>query len=312
MFGLTVEAPFALPGVPDDTVAPARPRPFELQMVDRDDLRAQWPTDGCENLSDWRDSEGNQFIRIDSHPEEGTLIDLVGEGLYRISADARSGHLAPPPRHDAWRWQRALIGQVLPFAALMNGLEVMHASAISLGDTALAVVGSSHAGKSTLAATWIGQGAAFIADDVVAIEASGDGAPLVHPGAPLLSLRDSAREFLGEELVRRLGSVVGSDESGTRIAVAAGATEPLPLGALVILHRDESHDRLEVSKQYSPDPRLVLSTSFNLVVQTPARLIAHLDLAASIAANVPVVKVVAGAGHLPTAIAGAIASELGL
>ena len=48
-------------------------------------------------------------------------------------------------------WQRFLIAQVLPFAAALHGLEVLHASAVTVAGRALALLGPSGAGKTSLA-----------------------------------------------------------------------------------------------------------------------------------------------------------------
>lgn len=309
MFGLAVSAPFALSGVPDTPSDPGASRTLELALVSRHELLAARPRTGCERLSDRRDEAGRSYVRVDSHPDAGTFIVLRGEGAYRITADARRAELAPP-RRASWRWQRALIGQVLPFTAVLRGLEVLHASAVRIGDSAVAIAGDSHSGKSTLATTWLGRGAPFVADDVVTLESVAGTAPLVHPGPPLLSVRDGTRDIVGASAVARLGREVGADAGGARISVERHQTDPLSLGGLVILRRHQHREQLDVNRQEMPDPRLILGATFNFVVRTPQRMTAHLSLAADIAATVPVVLADVGSAHSPDAIADAIEREL--
>lgn len=310
MFGLSVTAPFNLAGIPAETAAPGPGRPFALRLTPRADILAHRPSDGCERLSDMRDPAGRSLIRVDRHPKAGTFMMLRGQGAFRIAADARSADLAPIPR-AAWRWQRVLIGQVLPFAALLNGLEVLHASAVEIGGSAVAIVGGSHAGKSTLAAHWVAGGATLVADDVVALEPTTAGPPTVHPGPPLLSVREGTRKLMGNDAIDRLGRTIGADDAGARIAVDNHRTDPLPLGGLVLVRRDDGRRRLDVRLQDAPDPRLILGSTFNLVVRAPERLTTHLDLAARIFATVPVVVADVGSGSGPDVIARAVERELG-
>jgi len=307
MFGLAVSAPFELVGMTGNDAGDGG-LPFELSLRPEDELLAERPAD-AERLSDRRDAAGETYLRVDYHPSAGTFMQLRGEGAFRITADARRAELAPA-HTEPWRWQRLLVGQVLPYGALLNGLEVLHASAVLLDGRLIAIAGGSHAGKSTLATHWLAQGAALVADDVVALETAGTGPPTVHPGPSLLSVRAGTRELVGDGAVDALGTPVGADEEGTRISVRDHASAPAPLGALVVLRRDEARSGTEVARTSTPDPRLILGSTFNFVVHTPERLTAHLDLAARIFASVPVVVADVGTGVSPAELAGAIESEL--
>ena len=63
---------------------------------------------------------------------------------------------------EAWLWQRFLVGQVLPFAALLQGLEVFHASAVVLGDRVVAIVGGSGGGKTSVGLNLVLAGSAAV------------------------------------------------------------------------------------------------------------------------------------------------------
>ena len=73
---------------------------------------------------------------------------------------------------------------MLPFAALLQGLEVFHASAVVQGGEAIALLGPSRAGKTSLALELCARGASFLADDVLALETRED-ALFAHPGSPV-------------------------------------------------------------------------------------------------------------------------------
>ena len=91
-------------------------------------------------------ADGSVYFRIDAHPRRGYRICGEDQGCYLLSApgDALRCAIGTCP---AQNWQRFLVGQVLPFAALVAGLEIFHASAVVLGGRALAFTGESGAGK---------------------------------------------------------------------------------------------------------------------------------------------------------------------
>jgi hypothetical protein len=80
-----------------------------------------------------------------------------------------------------------LLGPVLGLLLRLRGVTCLHASAISVGDRAIAFVGSEGAGKSTTAARFAQNGCPVISDDVVAISER-QGSYYVFPAYPYLSL----------------------------------------------------------------------------------------------------------------------------
>ncbi len=80
-----------------------------------------------------------------------------------------------------------LLGPVLGLLLRLRGVTCLHASAISVGDRAIAFVGSEGAGKSTTAAKFAQMGYPVISDDVVAITER-QGAYHVFPAYPYLCL----------------------------------------------------------------------------------------------------------------------------
>jgi hypothetical protein len=80
-----------------------------------------------------------------------------------------------------------LLGPVLGLLLRLRGVTCLHASAISVGDRAIAFVGSEGAGKSTTAARFAQNGCPVVSDDVVAISER-QGSYYVFPAYPYLSL----------------------------------------------------------------------------------------------------------------------------
>lgn len=85
-------------------------------------------------------------------------------------------------------------GTLLAVHLTLNRYLVLHASAVQLNGHAVAFVGASGMGKSTLAAAMCSLGCGLVADDVLRVDVTADGV-LVHPGSTETRLRQSAREL---------------------------------------------------------------------------------------------------------------------
>ena len=80
-----------------------------------------------------------------------------------------------------------LVGPVLGFLLRLRGTTCLHASAIAMGDRALAFLGGAGAGKSTTAAVFARKGYPVLSDDVVALVDRGNEF-FVQPAYPRLCL----------------------------------------------------------------------------------------------------------------------------
>jgi hypothetical protein len=249
-------------------------------------------------------SHGRPVIALDEHPDRGYLLRVDGVGAYGIARDGSRALLAPEPI-EGWRWQRLLTAQVLPIAALAQGLELFHASAVSLHGHLLAFTGPSGAGKTTLAAQLMLAGANFVSDDVLAVERVGDEL-IAHPGPGLMNLRHSAARLFTIHERRLLGSELGRDEAGSRMLVRREA-RALPLGALYLLRRAAGRSAgVDIARLSAPSPRLLLAAGFGAAIQTPARLVRRLDLCADLARRTAVFALEAPANAPPAALADAV------
>jgi len=80
-----------------------------------------------------------------------------------------------------------LLGPVLGFVMLLRGVVCLHASAVAIGDQAIALVGPAGSGKSTTAAAFAKRGYSVLAEDVVTLDDRSDRF-LVRPGYPCVRL----------------------------------------------------------------------------------------------------------------------------
>jgi hypothetical protein len=276
-FGLEIEGDFPAPGLPPSTARRRGPR-TRIELAAPEDIDRDWPVDEAERLVEECLGGRTAARTIDRHPRAGYRLYARHFGLAHISAEG-ARIVCAPPDVAPWRWQRFLVGRVLPWASLLRGHEVFHASAVRLGDGAVAVIGPSGAGKTSIAVQLVLRGAGFITDDVLALERTGADV-LAHPGASIASVRPAERDAIPRTSWRALGTVLGHHEK-TYVELPREA-EPWPLRAIYYLVPREGCAAGEIAPT-PPDPRQLLGSTFVLSVQTPQRLRNQLEVCADLA-----------------------------
>jgi hypothetical protein len=236
----------------------------------------EWPAQS-ELISEERDREGTLIYEIRTHPHRGYLIAGPAYGTHVLSADGRQLSCVPGEIPDAV-WQRLLIAQVLPFAAVLRGLEVLHASAVAFDGGAVAFAGPSRSGKTSLALECCKLGGTFLADDVLTVEV-GDGAVLAHPGSPLAGLDRAEAQRTATGAAER--QVIGENERELLVSVAPGA-RIAPLSATFFLRRSNDGPS-RVQFQPVTNAATTLASTFNFLLAGPERLLRLLEVSALIA-----------------------------
>lgn len=284
-FGLELESTFPIPGAAPP-VGDGDGRRVRLELATRTELLDAWAPESPQRISDRRMANGRSAVAIDADPDAGYLIRALGFGCFWISPDATLVRCAPL-RVSTWRWQRYLVGQILPLTAVLRGLEVFHASAVvRRGGAALTFLGMSTAGKTSVALNLVLGGAHFMTDDVLAVSPDADGGVLAHPGVGLASLRHEAAARLDPDERIRLGRRLGRDGEATRVELDCQG-QAVPLRHAFLLERSKGGS-LAIEPLSPVDPRLLLGGSFNFIITTPERLTNQLDLCARIANDVGV------------------------
>lgn len=303
VFGLDVRSNISLPMLKHSS-ARATGRTLELSAIDVDGVEAEWPP-GARTICSRLDPEGAECFGIEASPMAGYRIWGQNRGSCLLSTHGRRLRCAIDGCAPT-RWERFLVGQVLPFAALLSGLEIFHASAVVLGGRAIAFVGPSGAGKTSVALEAVRHGAQFLADDVLALEA-GAHELMAHPGAPLAGVDRGEADRLARAR-RALPSEVLSADSRELLVRVNGSDAPAPLGAVFFLDRRASGSggpRFEAE----PDARMLLASTFNLVLDTPHRMRGLLDVCAA-AARRRVERVVLGPSVDPESLACAVIARV--
>ncbi len=278
-FGLDLDVSFPAPGLPDAS-GPPLGRAAQADLADAEEIDRDWPAQDAYRVLEESFGGSDPARTIDAHLEAGYRLYARHFGLARVSTDG-ARILCSPPHDEPWSWQRFLVGRILPWAAVLRGLEAFHASAVTLDGQAVAFVGPTGAGKTSLAIRLVAGGGRFLTDDVLIVDEQ-RGRLRAHPGAAIAAVREAERESISPSVWSGLGKVLG--QSGKTYLTLPREERPLPLAAVYFLRPDGG---APIEAMPRPDPRLLLASTFVSGVRTPDRLRNQLDVCAALVRQVP-------------------------
>jgi hypothetical protein len=247
---LSSEIPFSLlPRVPEGTPECSFRRPFES---DAGSFDGPWD-------HHWRSVAGDVALSC-SRAGARYRLDLPSLGTFSIDDDGASISCrlrgAPSPETV----EHGVVDQVLPRILVHRGRLVLHAGAIEMPDGAIAFIGDSGRGKSTLCAAFAAAGYPVLGDDGLVVrgcEPGGFEALSTYPGLRLLP--------------EPLAFVFGSEAKGTPVAAGAlkqrlpattngfvHCEKPVPLRAIYQL---DDGPRIAIEPMTGPDAFLTLVRS---------------------------------------------------
>jgi hypothetical protein len=126
-----------------------------------------------------------------------SYVRWEGIGEFLVSSDGRLITCCPARESHHESFQVYLLGQALSFALVKCGFEPLHATCIVVEGQAVAFLGDSGFGKSSLAAYFISAGDRLLTDDLLLLQKHPEGF-LAYPGPPRIKLfPDMARKYLG-------------------------------------------------------------------------------------------------------------------
>lgn len=216
---------------------------------------------------------------------------LRWRGLCAFVVDAAGRQIAMR-REQAADWESVwayLLNHALAYALSAQGIETLHATALYLqGFGAIAVAGRPGAGKSTLAAAMIRQGAALISDDMLVLEE--DGAHInVWPGAPRLKLfPEVASTVLGADPLANLNPY--THKALLALPRQRHHRRRAPLRAIYVLAQARPETLSITPMQPRHALRDLLASTFNCLDADRRRLGTLLSFAGMLAQRVPVLE----------------------
>ena len=152
--------------------------------------RPQSPLDQSP-FHEWVFPDGTLWTQF-YHTNSGFLLRFPNLADFAVSADGCSVCCWPVPGVSEHTVQHLYLNQVLPLALSRQFKLVLHASAVEIDNFAVAFLGVSGQGKSTLAASFSTGGCRFLTDDGLQLEKGEDGY-LIQPSHPSIRLWDDSR-----------------------------------------------------------------------------------------------------------------------
>lgn len=217
----------------------------------------------------------------------GYLLRFPDIADFEVSASGENVVAHPVIGADETTVEHLHINQVLPLALSRQGRPSFHASAVTVPRGAVAFLGKTGMGKSTLAASFALKGAEFLTDDSLIIEETGD-EYLALPSHASLRLWDDSVEALVDERTRHVAAISYS----TKARLLAGEAlshreEPLPLIAAFVLER-EGASEVSVRALAGAERHMAwVNNSFLLDIEDRELLARHFDWTHRIAEAIP-------------------------
>jgi hypothetical protein len=298
-YGLAVDLELALPEL-DGVRMPAPPNVPRLRVVlaPSGELEQLWGG-GCV-------PEVHASATVDDGPwvvEQGRRGDLrMSHPLAQLHLDAERAILrCAPTNADDPAWRRLLLDTGLVTVSLARGFDALHASAVTLGGSAVAFAGRAGAGKTTLMATLLSRGALLLADDVVALARTSERGVLAHPGPPLVNLPQATPADAIGEVLAQFG-----EEQWVRADNHAVA--PAELYLVVILERTDGIGEPVLRSVRQPAVALLAHALHS--GSAPQRRSARFQLLADVAETAHVMSLTAGREVPPAALADLVQARI--
>jgi hypothetical protein len=209
--------------------------------------------------------------------ESGFLLRFPGLADFQVEDNGRVIRCWPVPDLSTHSIQHLYLNQVLPLALSRQGKLVFHASAVEIDGYAVAFLGESGKGKSTLAAGFAISGFRFLTDDGLMVEPSDDGYWIL-PSHPSIRLwQDSEAALIAPDT-----PIAPALEFTSKSRFLAGETipfcdQPRPLRRIYFLG-DGSATAISFQRMKPADALIeLLKHSFLLDTEERVLLAAHFD-----------------------------------
>ena len=211
-----------------------------------------------------------------------------------VSADGRTIAGRPLQRTSGEIFHTYLLNQALSFALVKQGFDPLHATVVVVGGAAIALLGDSGYGKSTLAASFLEAGHSVLTDDLLVLSQHGRDF-LAHPGPPRMKLFPDAVAGLG--LHAAAGTPISRSTAKLLIPLddRQVTRSPVRLRRMYVLPSPPS----QVRRRRVTIRRLTRRAAcvelfrgvFNTSVADSGRLARQFDLAAKVSMAVPVCRI---------------------
>jgi len=224
-----------------------------------------------------------EFYRSD----KGYLLRFPELADFEVSADGTEVIAHPAAGTDEATVEHLYINQLVPLALSRQGRPAYHASVVTVPGGAVAFLGKTGMGKSTLAASFALSEAAFLTDDALLVEETKDGC-LAMPSHASLRLWDDSAAALIDERIAKASAISYSSKARLLAGEAlAYCEEPQTLLATYVLDRQGAKD-VAIRELTGLDRYMAwLGNSFLLDIEDHALLSLHFEWTHRISGAVP-------------------------
>ncbi|WP_414584570.1 hypothetical protein [Scytonema sp. PCC 10023] len=223
------------------------------------------------------DSTGMQHDR-------GTYFqgEVAGVGEFFIQR-GREVIIDPVPGVEEALLRTILLGPILSILLRQRGLLVLHASCVHINNKAVAFLGGSGWGKSTLAAAFHTKGYDILTDDVMPIEFVCD-RPIVIPGYPQFKLFPEALTCLGHNTEGLSPVFQNAPKLSYKFADGFQQT-PLPLQRIYVLAKGTAHEITKLQPQEAFVELVRYTRAISLITDTEF-MASHMRLCSELIKNI--------------------------
>jgi hypothetical protein len=210
---------------------------------------------------------------------------------FRVAPDGRR-ILAHALNETPWEvFHTYLLGGVISYALILQGLEPLHATVVVREGRAVALMGDCGHGKSSLAAACLRDGYQLLTDDLLIVRQEANGF-LAYPGPPRIKLfPEVARALLGEGV-----QGVAMNQWTPKLIIPLNGKQycrsEVPLKAVYVLRPPTNRYRVKTARQRAMSQRhailALVANTFNRFIIDPARLGRQFDLVSSLATSIPI------------------------
>jgi hypothetical protein len=201
-----------------------------------------------------------------------------------IGADGRVAQCAPAPDGDPRAFEANVLNFVATAALTLQGEEPLHATVVRLDGRAVGFLGDSGAGKSTMAAFLLAEGAELVTDDMLRVAYDG-GEAMAYRGPPRLKLFDEQARLLLPAAAR---DAAFNPMSGKLLVEAVSSRDDrFPLSALFWLDEAPAEAVSVRLVQGAEVFRILLASTLHRDHRPPERLARQLRALERLAKSVP-------------------------
>ena len=215
------------------------------------------------------------------------LLRFPGLADFEVSADGTEVVALPSKDTDAVTLEHLYINQLIPLALSRQGRPAYHASVVTVPGGAVAFIGKTGMGKSTLAASFALDDSAFLTDDSLIVEETDTGCRALPSHASLRLWEDSVEALIDADNPQ---ADPVSYSSKTRLLAGdalAYNKEPQPLLAAYVLERRNAAV-ISIQALTGLDRYMAwLGNSFLLDIEDHALLAQHFEWTHRISGAVP-------------------------